>query len=71
MIALSRARRVRLHYFDGATPSVEGLLTSRRHHEYVIDIPELVTGDENVRVLLESKRLLVPREAVSMLEVLS
>ncbi len=68
---LGRAPRVRLHYFDTQAPSVEGLLVSRRHREYVIAIPELLTSERDEdRVKLASQRLLVPREAVSMVEVL-
>jgi hypothetical protein len=69
---LSKAPRVRLHYFDQATPSVEGLLLSRRHREYAVGIPELLTDEsQEGRVRLAANTLLVPREAVSMLEVLS
>lgn len=72
MRLLGSAPRVRLHYFNQTTPSVEGLLLSRRNREYVIGIPELLTSEaEEDRVKLASHAVLIPREGVAMVEVLS
>lgn len=71
---MKRKQRVRVHLFGqkGAeVPSVEGLLLSRRHSEYVIGVPSLLIAVGGQPAELDSRALVIPREHVMFYEVLS
>lgn len=71
---LKRKPRVRLHMVDPnphfRMPSVEGLLISRRHREYAVAVPELITSAEGSNLEMEGRLLVIPREYVAFYEVL-
>lgn len=74
MLALKRAKRVRLHLIDRgavALPSVEGLLVAKRGREYVIGLPALISSPQEQPTELESRLLVIPRENVAFYEVVS
>jgi hypothetical protein len=68
-----RARKVRLHLIDPSEgvqlPSVEGLLVSSRHREYVVQVPKLIhSAAANPEEL--TTPLVIPRERVAFYQVL-
>lgn len=73
-MVLTRKRRVRVHLVEphpGVNlPSIEGLLVSRRHHEYLVALPELLVHPGADNTQLESRLLAVPRDRVAFYEVL-
>ena len=70
-MSLTHAQRVRVHLIDppgGKLPSIEGLLKSRRRHEYLIAVPQLLISEGGVPVEPEGRYVEIPRERVLMLE---
>ena len=73
-MALTRKPRVRVHLIEphpGVNlPSIEGLLVSRRHQEYLVALPELLVAADASPTQLEARLLAVPRDRVAFYEVL-
>jgi hypothetical protein len=70
---LKRKRRVRMHLISperAELPSIEGLLVSRRHGEYLLAMPELLVNPEANPARLEAPNAAIPRERVAFYEVL-
>ena len=70
---MNRKRRVRMHLVDdrqSQLPSVEGLLVSRRHREYMIAVPRLLTAPGANPAELESRWIVIPRSRVAFYEVM-
>ena len=51
-------------------PSIEGLLVSRRHREYMLAVPKLLWNPESEPDELESRALSVPKDRVAFYEYL-
>ena len=51
-------------------PSVEGLLVSRRHREYMLAVPKLLWNPEADPDELESRALSIPKDRVAFYEYL-
>jgi hypothetical protein len=68
-------RRVRVHLVEahrnGGLPSVEGLLVSRRHDEYLIAVPTLLVAPGANPAELDARWLRIPKDRVAFYEVLS
>jgi len=70
---LRRLRRVRLHLFDRPeidSPRFEGLLLSRRRHEYLLGDSSLLFSPEAQPLQPEGRMVAIPRENVMWLEVM-
>jgi hypothetical protein len=61
-----------MHLIDetASLPSVEGLLVSRRHSEYLVALPSLLTSTTGNPSELESRWVAIPRDRVAFYEVL-
>lgn len=60
-------RRVRMHVQDG--PSIEGVLTARTRHEYVLWAPKVLTGEDAQPEVAVSGHVEIPRERVLYYQV--
>jgi hypothetical protein len=72
-LGVKRKPRVRMHLVDeqqSQLPSVEGILVSRRRHEYMIALPTLLVAPGANPAELDSRWLCVPRSRVAFYEVL-
>lgn len=68
---MARSPRVRLHLVDppgGKVPSIEGLLRSRRHHEYLIAIPQLLVAEGAQPIEPEGRLISVHKDRVLFFE---
>jgi hypothetical protein len=68
-----RKKRVRVHLITperAELPSVEGLLVSRRHAEYLLALPQLLVNPQANPAELESRFLAIPRDRVAFFELL-
>lgn len=67
-------KRVRVHLVEegpGARlPSIEGLLVSRSHREYMIAVPKLLWNPTANPDELASRAIVIPRDRVAFYEVL-
>lgn len=52
-------------------PTIEGLLISRRRHEYLVALPQLLLAAGGNPVDLEAPRAAIPRERVAFYEVVA
>lgn len=72
---MKRKKRVRMHLVDqhpgSGLPSIEGLLISKRNHEYVVGLPSLLVAPGANAAELEAHWVAIPRERVAFYEVLS
>lgn len=61
-----------MHLFgtNSELPSVEGLLVSRRHGEYLLAVPSLITAAHSNPDELDSRFLAIPKDRVAFFEVL-
>lgn len=69
-----RKPRVRIHLVDAPDvrlPSLEGILVSRRHREYLLAVPRVIASAEGQPVELASRFAAIPKERVAFYEVLS
>lgn len=70
---LGRKRRVRLQLIDPgpgmSLPSVEGLLVARRHREYLVALPQIVTSADGAPIEMAARLVAVPRDRVAWIEV--
>lgn len=70
---MRRKQRVRMHLVDepnSQLPSIEGVLVSRRHGEYMLAVPKLVIAAGRDPEELDSRWLTIPRGRVAFYEVL-
>lgn len=63
---LRRKRRVRLHYLKDQAPSIEGIFKGFWASHYVIAVPTLLNGQEQVR--FEGPTVRVHKSQVSLME---
>lgn len=61
-----RKRRVRLHFVRDAAPSIEGIFKGFWADHYVIAVPALLNGQEQVR--FEGPTVRVHKQQVSLME---
>lgn len=66
---MTRKKRVRVHLKDDL-PSVEGLLVSRRHDEYVVALPKLIVDVSQNPAELASRLLAIPKANVAFYEII-
>lgn len=67
---MTRKKRVRVHLKDDALPSIEGLLISRRHDEYVVALPKLIVDATQVPAELAARLLAIPKANVAFYEII-
>ena len=67
-------KRIRMHLIEDSgtarLPSIEGLLVSRSHREYMIAVPRLLWNPTANPDELASRAVVVPRDRVAFYEVL-
>lgn len=71
---LGPKKRVRMHLIEPDSPhelpSIEGILISRRHREYLLALPVLLVAAGANPAELESRWVRIPRDRVAFYEVL-
>ena len=63
---LHRKRRVRIHYANNASPTIEGVFKGFWAGHYIVAVPEIVNGNSPIR--FEGPTVRIPKHQVSLME---